>query len=189
MLGRLLEVLRTEDAAEVTDEQVAQAYQSNLDSFKEGETFRASHILVLDEKLAKSALKRIKEGEAFADVAAELSTDPTRTRGGDVGFFKKGQLIPEFELVAMKLEPGELSDVVKTSLGYHVILLTEHRLERQLPLEEVQDQIRVQLKRRAQQQHVEVTLQGLRADAKIDIREESSSTPAPVAGGSPPPTQ
>ncbi len=182
LVGRLLEVMRAEKMVEITQEEIAQAYQANIARFTEQETFRASHILTQDEETAKKALKRVKGGEEFAAVAQELSVDPTRARGGDIGLFRKGQLIPEFEEVAMKLKPGEMSDVVKTSLGYHVILLTEHRASRQRPLEETREQIRVQLETQKKQRHVEETLQQLRADAKIDIKAASPGAPPEIPG-------
>jgi len=185
LVGRLLEVMRAEQTVEITSEEIAQAYQANVARFTEPETFRASHILTEDEDAAKKALKRVKGGEEFAAVAQELSMDPTRARGGDIGFFRKGQLIPEFEEVAMKLKPGEMSGVVESSLGYHVILLTEHRASRQRPLEETREQIRVQLETQKKQRHVEETLQQLRADAKIDVKVASSAPAPPEIPGAP----
>ncbi len=167
LLGRLLEQVGKSQQAAVSDEEIARVYESNKEGMKEPESFRASHILVETEAQAKEALDRIKKGQPFAKVAAELSTDPTKTRGGDIGFFTKGQLIPEFEATCLKLSPGEMSGAVKTALGYHVILLTERRPARVRPLEEVKEQIGRKLASDQKQRSLQDFVQQLRAKAQI----------------------
>jgi len=180
-LGRLLEVVRQSKPVQVPDDGVKKAYEANKDSFMEPETFRASHILVSDEETAKKAMERLKAGESFAKVAGELSTDPsTKTKGGDIGYFVKGQLIPEFETACESLKPGELSGIVKTQLGYHIIQLTEKKAPHQRPLEEVQDQIRKQLAAQQQQRQVELFVQELRTKAQVQIK-EAPAVPAPAS--------
>ena len=187
LLGRLLEILRESQPVQVTEQEIAQAYQENTKSFLEPETFRASHILVANEEGAKKALEKVKGGQPFAKAAEELSMDTTKTRGGDVGVFTKGQLIPEFEAACAVLQPGQLSGVVKTPLGYHVILLTEHKVERQRPLEEVKEQIRSKLAAQRQQRLVESTVQQLRAKAQVRYHlpvgpVQESASPAGASG-------
>lgn len=176
LVGRFLEILAKEKAVEVTPEEVRQFYESQTGRFTEPESFRASHILVKTEEQAKKALNRLKGGEPFAKVAEELSIDPTRVRGGDIGPFSPGQVIPEFEEQCRHLKPGQLSGIVKTSFGFHVILLTDHRAARQRPLEDVQDQIRKQLTLQHQQRQVGEAVQQLRAKAQVQIREPVSLT-------------
>lgn len=178
LMGRLIEVVRGGQDAQVTDEEVAQFYSLNQTSFVEPETFRASHLLIDSEEAAKKALTRLKGGEPFAKVAEELSLDSTRTKGGDIGTFTKGQLIPEFEAACEKLKPGELSGVVKSPLGFHVILLAERKPPRQKSLEEVQETIRPQLAAQRRQRGVEAFVQDLRAKAQVQIR-ESAAAPSP----------
>lgn len=170
LLGRLLEVVRESATVEVTPEEVSQFYQENEKRFVEPETFRASHILVTDEALARKALERVKNGESFSKVAGELSLDPSKNRGGDIGFFTKGQLFPEFEAACEELKPGDLSPVVKTSVGYHLILLTERKASRQILLEEARDQIRSKIAAAKKQQSLENSVQGIRQKAQIQIR-------------------
>lgn len=173
LVGRLLERIREEAKAQISDQEILQFYQANQNRFTEPQTLRASHILAADEKTAKIALERVKKGESFAKVAQELSIDPTKTKGGDIGPFTKGQIIPEFEEACEKLKPRELSPVVKTSLGYHVILLTERQPARIQSLEEVRDQIKRQLVAQQQQHQVEAVMQDLRARAQVKIWEQA----------------
>jgi len=179
LVGRLLEVVQKESKAKVSDEEIAQFYEANQASFLQPESWRASHILTADEATAQKALERIKSGEPFATVAQELSTDPSKSRGGDIGFFSKGQVIPEFEAACKALKPGELSRVVKTPLGYHVIQLTEQRSARQKTLEEVKDQIRQAMESQRGQQQLGSFVQQLRSKSQVKIREVSNRAGVP----------
>jgi len=86
--------------------------------------WRASHILVKDKRLADELLKRIKQGASFEAIAREHSTDSTKSRGGDLGWFGPGKMVPAFEEACKRLSSGSVSDVVSTSFGYHIIKLT-----------------------------------------------------------------
>ncbi|GAB6285455.1 MAG: peptidylprolyl isomerase [Methanoregula sp.] len=85
---------------------------------------RASHILVKTEADAQRMIKRINDGEDFAEVAKRFSSCPSGKKGGDLGWFGKGQMVPEFEQVAFENEPGKVVGPVKTQFGYHVIKVT-----------------------------------------------------------------
>ena len=179
LIGRLLEVLRREKEAPVTDDQVAQFYEANKNNFKQPDSYHVSHILTADSEMAKKALDRVKSGEPFAKVAQEVSIDPSKSRGGDIGFFSKGQVIPEFEEAAMKLKAGEMSGIVQTPLGYHIILLTEQKPAHQKPLEEVKDQIRQGLQGQQGQQAVQSVIQELRSKAQVKIKEHFEAPAVP----------
>ena len=185
LVSRLLEIVRQNQPVEVTDQEVAQFYQENKKNFEEPETTRASHILVESEEVAKKALERVKNGEPFAKVAEELSTDPSKSRGGDIGTFSRGQLIPEFEEACKSLNPGQMSGVIKTSLGYHVILLTDRKQAHIRPLGEVKDPIRQRLIAQRQQRQIETFVQELRTKAQIQRKAEAlaavPAVPATVA--------
>lgn len=185
LIGRLIEVLRQSQKVEVTETQVSQFYKTNHALFKEPESVRASHILVNSEEEAKKVLGRLKNGEPFAKVAQEVSVDPTKSRGGDVGYFSKGQLIPEFEKTCENLKVGQTSDPVKTALGFHVILLTDRRPDRERSLEETKEQIRRQLTAQGQQRQVEAVVQELRSKAQVTIREPFAQPAAPAASSAP----
>jgi parvulin-like peptidyl-prolyl isomerase len=99
------------------------------------EQIRARHILVEEEDAARAALERIRNGEDFARVAMEVSIDPgSQEAGGDLGWFPRGQMLSEFDEVAFALQPGEVSDLVETYHGYHVIKVEERDAHR--PLDE-----------------------------------------------------
>lgn len=86
--------------------------------------WRASHILVKDKRLADELLKKAKQGASFETLARENSNCPSKSRGGDLGWFGPGKMVAAFENACRRLSPGSLSDVVSTSFGYHVIKLT-----------------------------------------------------------------
>jgi peptidyl-prolyl cis-trans isomerase C len=129
-------------------------YQQNLDRFKEGETVHASHILIGIPQKADAAqnqearaqtealLKQIRAGTDFAQLARTRSQDTSSAaRGGDLGFFAMGQMDPTFEKAAFALKPGEVSPIVETPYGFHIIKLHERRPARTIPLTEVRAQI------------------------------------------------
>jgi foldase protein PrsA len=114
----------TEDLKEATDEEVKEYFDKNPDQFVIDEV-EASHILVKDEKLAKDILKKIKDGGDFAELAKEHSIDGSAAKGGTLGTFGRGAMVPEFEAAAFALKPGEISDIVESQFGYHIIKLTD----------------------------------------------------------------
>ena len=195
LLGRLIELVREEQKAGISDDQLQQFDDQTRASFLIPQSYRASHILLNTEEAAKKALARIRGGEAFEQVAKEVSADPSKDRGGDIGFFTSGQVIPEFEQACKKLKPGEVSEVVKTPLGYHLILLTEEKPAGQQPFEEVKDHIRRSLETQQRQRMVEAFVKDLREKSQIQVREavppsaKASSPPdsAPSAPSEPPP--
>ncbi len=99
-------------------------YESNTDSFKVDEV-TAGHILVEKEATAKEILGKLEAGEKFEELAKEYGTDGTKDNGGSLGTFGRGQMVKEFEDAVFALEAGELSDIVKTEFGYHIIRVTE----------------------------------------------------------------
>jgi peptidyl-prolyl cis-trans isomerase D len=150
------------ERSQVTPQDVQRYYEDNEQQYKQPEQVRASHILLKTEgkddaavkKQAEDLAKKAKAGADFAELAKKFSQDDSNaSKGGDLDFFGRGAMVPEFDQVAFALQPGQVSDVVKTSFGYHVIKLTEKRAASQRPLAEVQAQIEDQIKwQRAQDQ-------------------------------------
>ena len=131
----------------VNETEIETYYNQNKDKFQVPEVLRASHILVENEADAKDIRAQLARGANFEELARANSIDPTAKVGGDIGYFTKGQLVPEVEEVCFKMQVGDLSDVVKTKFGYHVIKLTERRQPRVKELVEVHDAIEQSLQR------------------------------------------
>ncbi|HEY9071082.1 MAG TPA: peptidyl-prolyl cis-trans isomerase [Candidatus Ozemobacteraceae bacterium] len=129
----------------VSDEDIKSFYEKNLSQFSTPEQTRAHHILVDAEEKAKAILGQIEKGAKFEDVAGTESKCPSGKEGGDLGFFGKGQMVPEFDEAVNKAEIGKVVGPVKTQFGWHVIRVDERRAAGSRPLAEVKDQIRDQL--------------------------------------------
>ncbi len=127
---------------EVNDSDLETYYEENKDEI---DKVRASHILVEDPVLAQEVLEKLYEGEDFAEMAKEYSIDGSAQSGGDLGFFGKGQMIPEFEEVAFSLEVGELSGLVESQFGIHIIKVTEKQTTFEENKEAVEEQYRSNL--------------------------------------------
>src|SRR5262249_4089514 len=119
--------LQEEAKAAVTDEALQQTYDEAVKSVGAQEEVRARHILVDTEDEAKAILEQLKGGADFATLAKEKSKDPGAAEGGDLGYFTKDQMVPEFADVAFKMYPGQLSNPVKTQFGWHVIKVEDKR--------------------------------------------------------------
>ncbi|MDW7668236.1 MAG: peptidylprolyl isomerase [Bacillota bacterium] len=127
---------------EVNDSDLETYYEENKDGI---DKVRASHILVEDPMVAQDVLAKLYEGEDFAEMAKEYSIDGSAQSGGDLGFFGKGQMIPEFEEVAFSLEVGELSGLVESQFGVHIIKVTEKQTTFEENKEAVEEQYRSNL--------------------------------------------
>ncbi|RMF22486.1 MAG: hypothetical protein D6760_07370 [Deltaproteobacteria bacterium] len=147
-----------EGEAQVTDEDIEEYYYLNAETeFATSERVGARHILKkvapdADEEARKAAraaieaaAKRIADGEDFAAVAREVSDDSTAAEGGDLGMFERGKMVRPFEEAAFALEEGQVSDIVETPFGFHIIQVYKHEPGGQRPLEEVRDQIAAKL--------------------------------------------
>jgi peptidyl-prolyl cis-trans isomerase C len=168
--------------AVVSDQDLDTFYKGNPDQFKEPETVRASHILIGVAKDATPAvkqaarteaegvLKRAKAGEDFATLAKQFSKDSgSAAVGGDLNFFPKEQMVPPFSAAAWALKPGEISDLVETEFGFHIIKLTDRRTGRIVPLAEVKDRLQEFLKQRRQQELVQQYLLSLKTKYRVEV--------------------
>lgn len=124
-----------------TEEELKAYYEKNKNRFLSPDQVRARHILVEAEAEAKKIKAEIESGLAFSEAATKYSTCPSKERGGDLGLFEKGRMVPEFEAVAFALEVGELSDLVKTQFGYHLIMVDEKQAASEMSLEQVASQL------------------------------------------------
>lgn len=132
----------------VTDEALKAEYDDYVANFKPQEEVKARHILLQTEEDAKAAIKKLEEGADFAELAKELSTGPSGPEGGDLGYFVKGQMVPEFSDAAFALEAGQYTkEPVETQFGFHVIKVEDSRQSEPLPMEEIKPFIEQELKR------------------------------------------
>ena len=166
---------------EATDVEVKDFYDKNPDRFKRPETVRASHILLridpsADEATKKQTkakiddvLKRAKGGEDFAKLAQENSQDGSAPQGGDLGYFPKERMVPAFADVAFALKTGEISDVVTTQFGVHIIKVTDRKAPGTVPLEEVSPKVRQFLTEQKKQQQAQAFIAQVRQKAKIEV--------------------
>lgn len=164
---RLLEDLRVP----APTEREARAYfESHREAFDEPERVRVRHVLVSTEAEARVALARLRRGEPFEKVAKDLSQDPgTRDRGGEVGLVAPGQTVPEFERVAFSLKPGELSEPVRTSFGYHIVQVTERLPAKKATWEGVRRQVLELVRENKRREAFEAWVKDLRNQARIVV--------------------
>jgi peptidyl-prolyl cis-trans isomerase C len=178
-IGQLIDKQIYENVA-VSEEETKKYYDENQKLFVHPEQVRASHILIKvdaqadDEAKAKARAqiedikKKLESGEDFAALAEEHSGCPSAAKGGDLGFFRRGQMVPPFEEAAFGLKPGELSDVVETRFGYHIIKVTDHKAEAPIEFEKVKDKLEQHLRQSKLQEEVARYIQDLEKDAKIE---------------------
>lgn len=138
--------ITAELASRVTDEALQEGYAAMVEGFPAEEEVRARHILVEKEEDAKEIAEALRgTDEDFAKLAAEKSTGPSGASGGDLGFFKKGDMVAPFAEAAFAMQPGDISDPVQTRFGWHVIKLEERRMIEPPAFDEIEGDLRRQL--------------------------------------------
>lgn len=163
LLDALLE--QTVEAA-VTEEAARALYEETVAGIEPQQEVRARHILVPTEEEAREAADRIAAGEAFEEVAVDVSQDPgSAERGGDLGFFTRDRMVAPFAEAAFALEPGAVSEPVQSQFGWHVIQVEERRDRPTPSFEDMRDQIETYLARRAQQELILSLRQGAEIQA------------------------
>lgn len=165
------QVIEKEISPKVTDEMLKARYDKEVAARPPTEEIRARHILVKTEEEAKEIIAKLDGGADFEALAKEKSSDPgSGANGGDLGFFSKGQMVPEFEAAAFALEPGAYTKTpVKSDFGFHVIKLEEKRTQPPVAFDEVKDQIRQFVFRDV----YFAAVKELRAGAQVEIKDET----------------
>ncbi len=159
----------------LTDEAEKKVYNDAAKAQKPETEIHARHILVPTEDEAKAALARVQKGEDFAKVADALSKDPG-SQGGDLGWFTKDKMVPEFAEAAFKLEPGQVSAPVKSEFGWHIIKVEGKRQKEFPPFDQVKDQVAHYVVQKAQSDEI----MKLRQAAKVERTEpQPAATPMP----------
>src|SRR3954466_14752301 len=157
-------LLASEGKAATTDENMKKVYEDAAKQISGEQEVHARHILVETEDQAKKIEDQLKKGADFAELAKKESKDPGASDGGDLGFFTKDQMVPEFSAAAFSLEPGKISDPVKTQFGWHIIKVEEKRTRKAPDFEQVKPQIETYVVRKAQADYVAK----LRTAAKVE---------------------
>src|SRR5580698_444467 len=170
-------LLRQAGKAAVTDAAMHQVYDDAVKQMPSEEEVHARHILVPTEDEAKAIEAELKKGADFATLAKEKSKDPGAADGGDLGYFTKDQMVPEFATVAFALEPGKISDPVKSQFGWHIIKVEEKRSRKAPDFDQVKAQIETYVTRKAQAEYVAK----LRESAKVERMDQASDAGAKPA--------
>jgi peptidyl-prolyl cis-trans isomerase C len=173
---------QVKDAPKASDADAEEFYSKNPEQFKKPEQVRASHILVAvpadaDEakvgekkKAAEAIVVRVKGGEAFDKLAAELSEDPSaKQNSGDLNFFSREQMVPEFSEAAFGMKKGDVSEPVKSQFGFHVIQVTDRKEAEVMTLDSVKPRLLAFLTQRMRDTQVEKVIKELREKAEVKI--------------------
>ena len=182
---------------EVSEEDAKAFYEKNVQRFKQPEQVKASHVLIKTDKGAdKAAIEKAKKraqaiakeakkpGTDFAELAKKKSEGPSASRGGDLGYFTRQRMVPEFAEAAFNMKKGEISEPVKSQFGFHVIKVEGRKEAGTVPYEEAQERIVAQLKRQKFRKAMEEFLAKLKKDVKIEKKEDNIkvNVKAPAGG-------
>ncbi|BEV45913.1 peptidylprolyl isomerase [Afipia carboxidovorans] len=157
-------LLDNEGKAALTDEALKKVYEEASKQISGEQEVHARHILVETEDEAKAIVAELKKGADFAELAKKKSKDPGASDGGDLGYFTKDQMVPEFSTAAFALETGKISDPVKSQFGWHIIKVEDKRARKAPPFEQVKPQLEAFVIRKAQADYVAK----LRSEAKVE---------------------
>lgn len=160
----------------VREPEIRKYYDEHPAEFKRPQEVRARQILVATSVQANNILGWLREGEDFADLARKFSISPDGKRGGDLGFFSRGQMPEAFEEAVFTLQVGQISDVRKTPFGYHIFKLEEIRPARDQELAEVKESIRDRLRRAKEEAGFQEWLNGLREGVKVRVNQDLLET-------------
>ena len=163
-------------AGAASDADLKAAYDAAYGEGYEAREFNAAHILVETEDEAKAIKTELDSGADFAALAKEKSTGPSGPNGGDLGWFEKGMMVPEFEEAVLALEPGQVSDPVKTQFGWHVIVLNDSRTKEPPAFEDVREELAGELRQKAVADHVDALV----AEATVERPEIEGLEPGVI---------
>jgi parvulin-like peptidyl-prolyl isomerase len=188
------------DKANVSDADAEDFYKKNPDAFKQPEQVRASHILVKvdkdakpeevaqKQKAAQAIADRVKKGEDFGKLAKELSEDPSaKENSGDLDFFTKDRMVPEFSNAAFAMKKDQISDPVRSDFGFHIIKVTDRKEAETVSLDKAKPQLLAFLKQQKKQTAIQKVVEDIRSKADVKINLPEAPAPAPGAGVAPAP--
>jgi len=200
MFEKLVEAEFAQKLAKPTDEQARAYYDENIQQFGEPEKIHAKHILIKPEDgndpnqakaqakaKAQKLLQQIEAGASFEELAKQYSACPSGKDGGDLGVQPKGTFVPEFEKAAYALKPGQTSDIIQTSFGYHIIKLIEHTDANTASFDQAKEQILQLLTDKQKEQIVMDYVQKIKADSAIKYANEADKLELGLSGTKPAP--
>jgi peptidyl-prolyl cis-trans isomerase C len=162
-----------DDKVKVDEAEVRAFFDENKEKFTVGTQVKASHILVRTEEEAKQAHERILKGEKFEAVAKDVSIDKgSAEKGGDLGYFGRGRMVPEFERAALSLKPGEVSPPLKTRFGYHIIKQTDIKMGDPASYEQSKEAIQRELVNQKRKKHFDELIDKLKAESQISTNKD-----------------
>ena len=161
------------EKVKVDDQEAVTYYEENKDNFITKEQVYLYNILVETEEVAQDILEKLKAGGDFIEIAKEKSTGPSAAQGGDLGYVSKGELIPEIENVVFALEIGNISDIIKSEYGFHILKVTDKKPEVLKTFEEVKEEIVQTLLSTKQKEAFDNLLEELKSQVTIEIKEEA----------------
>ena len=175
LIGSLLEK-EVEEKSKVTDNDIKTYYDAHKSELTMNNQIKASHILVKTEDEAKKISDQLKKGGDFAKLAKEKSIDPGSAKnGGDLGFFSKGQMVPEFEKIAFNLKVGQISEPVKTQFGYHIIKVTGRKEGQIVEFDKVKNLLTQRVTAEKQKEVFDSYMNSLKGSYKVDINKDAVS--------------
>jgi peptidyl-prolyl cis-trans isomerase C len=161
-----------ENQAAVSDKEAQDYYNIHKDEFSLPERWRASHILVKTEGEAKAILDELAGGKSFEDLAKEKSQDASAQKGGDLGYFTTGQMVPEFEKAVAKMEVGQPGEIVQTQFGYHIIKVTDKKDAQAQEFKDVAAKVKNDLLLNKKRNLFDKMVEDLKAKSNVKIKEE-----------------
>lgn len=168
--------------SKVSDQEIRDFYNKHKEDFTTTSQIRASHILVKTEDEANKVLDRLNKGEKFETLARELSIDKASAKnGGDVGFFGRGQMVPEFEKAAASMKVGQISGPVKTQFGYHIIKVTGRKAGPVVDFDRVKEVIAQRLSGDRQKEAFDKYIEGIKKNYNVVINSQALQTSQPQA--------
>src|SRR3972149_1733349 len=179
LVGLLLE-REIETKTKVSDKEIRDYYEKNKEDFAPVSQVRLSHILLNTEEEAQKVLERLKKGEDFGQVAKKSSIDTVSAKkDGDLGFFSKGEIPPEFQIAAVRLKTGEVSEPIKTKSGYEIIKVTDKKVGQIIEFEKIKNLISQNLLAEKQKESFDSYIEGLKKKYKVEVNKEAVSKLAP----------
>jgi len=157
----------------ISEEELKKYYDEHPDEAKAPVEIRASHILLKTREEAEAVLAKLKAGAKFEDLAKSSSIDTgSKVRGGDLGYFHSGVMVPEFEEAAFKLQKGETSGLVETRFGFHIIKVTDRRTGKEKSFDEAKAELEQKLLKKKKKEKFDNLVAGLKSKANITIKED-----------------